>query len=458
MNDNEIMQQQNDTNHTHTNETETTLEELAKHVLGVANRLGADSGETAINRSQGFSTTVRMGEVETVEHNRDKSLVVTVYFGNRTGSASTSDFTTSAVEDTVRAACTIAKYTAVDEYSGLADPDRLATRIRDLDLDHPWEITVPQAMEIAQQCEDAALRFDPRIKNSEGATLSTHRGTGVYANTHGFMGAASGTRHGLSCAVVGEYKDSMQRDYWYSASRDYRELESAEAVGQTAARRTVHRLGAHKIKTIQCPVLYEAPVAASLLAHFTSAVRGSALYRKASFLLDQLGNSIFSDDVYIGEKPHLLKALGSANYDAEGVATQDRDIVQAGVLSSYVLDSYSARKLGLETTGNAGGTRNLYIKPGHNDLSALLKQMDTGLLVTELIGSGVNNVTGDYSRGAVGYWVQNGEIKHPVEEVTVAGHLKEMFKRIVEVGSDVDLRGNIRSGSILLERVTVAGE
>ena len=441
-----------------TDEGEAALKELAEHVLDTAKRLGADSSETAISRSQGFSATVRMGEVETVEHNRDKSLVVTVYFGKRTGSASTSDFVATAVEDTVRAACTIAKYTAVDEYSGLADPDRLATTIRDLDLDHPWDITVQQAMAIAQQCEDVALGFDSRINNSEGATVSTHRGTEVYANTHGFMGTTSGTRHSISCSVIGEQEGSMQRDYWYSANRDYKELEPAEAVGQTAARRTVQRLGARKIKTTQCPVIFEAPVAASLLAHFTRAVNGSALYKKASFLLDQLGNQIFPDDVYIGEKPHLPKAVGSANYDSEGVATEDRDIVQAGILSSYVLDSYSARKLGMETTGNAGGMRNLYIKPGEHDLPALLKEMDTGLLITELIGAGVNNVTGDYSRGAVGYWVQNGEIRHPVEEVTVAGNLRDMFKRIVEVGSDVDTRGNIRSGSILLEQVTVAGE
>ena len=272
------------------------------------------------------------------------------------------------------------------------------------------------------------------------------------------MGATSGTRHSLSCSVIGEHEGSMQRDYWYSANRDFRELESAEAVGAPAARRTVRRLGAQKIKTTQCPVIYEAPVATSLLGHFTRAINGSALYKKASFLLNQLGNPIFSDDVYIGEKPHLPKAIGSANYDNEGVATEDRDIVQAGVLASYVLDSYSARKLSMGTTGNAGGTRNLYIKPGQHDLTALLEEMDTGLLITELIGFGVNNVTGDYSRGAVGYWIENGQIKHPVEEVTVAGNLKDMFKRIVEVGSDVDTRGNIRSGSILIEQVTVAGE
>ena len=434
------------------------LEELAQQVLATAQRLGADAGETAISRGQGFSCTVRLGTVETVEHNRDKSLVVTVYFGHRTGSASTSDFTVPAVEDTVRAACSIAKYTAEDEYSGLADRERLATQVLDLDLYHPWQIDVPEAIEIAKECEDTARQFDSRIKNSEGATVSTQRGTELYANTHGFNGCTSGTRHSISCSVVGASDDSMQRDYWYSTSRDHQDLESARAVGEIAARRTVNRLGASKIKTIQCPVLYEAPVASSLLAHFISAIRGSALYRKASFLLDQLGNSVFSEGIYIGEQPHLLKAAGSASYDAEGVATKTRDIVQAGVLTSYVLESYSARKLGMETTGNAGGVRNLFIKTGDSDLEGLMKKMDTGLLVTELIGSGVNTVTGDYSRGAVGYWVERGEIQHPVEEVTVAGNLKDMFKRMVEVGSDVDIRGNFRCGSILLERVTVAGD
>ena len=440
------------------NEEDTILQELAQRVLATARRLGADTGETAISRSQGFTTTVRLGAAETVEHNRDKSMVVTVYFGKKTGSASTSDFDSAAIDDTVRAACSIAKYTAEDEYSGLADPARLATEILDLDLDHPWHIDFTQAIDIATECEDAALKFDPRIKNSEGATVSTQRGTEVYANTHGFIGRSSGTRHSISCSVIGEANDAMQRDYWYSTARDYQDLEAAQAVGQIAARRTVARLGARKIKTTQCPVLYEATVASSLLAHFISAVRGRALYRKASFLLDQLGNSIFSGGVDIGEQPHLLKAAGSASYDAEGVATVTRDIVQAGVLEGYVLESYSARKLGMETTGNAGGVRNLTIKPGNYDLDDLIKNMGTGLLITELIGSGVNIVTGDYSRGAAGYWVENGAITHPVEEVTVAGNLKDMFKHVVEVGSDVDTRGNIRCGSILLERATVAGD
>lgn len=434
------------------------LAALAGQVLEIASAMGAGAAETAVSRSQGFSTTVRMGDVETIEHNRDKSLVLTVYFGQKTGSASTSDFSDAAVEDTVRAACTIAKYTAADDCAGLADADRLAIEIMDLDLDHPWEITVEQAIDMARECEDAARGYDVRISNSEGATVNTHRGSEVYANSNDFVGATSGSRHSISCAVVGELNGSMQRDYWYTSARDPKELESAAEAGRTAARRTINRLGARKIRTTQCPVLYEAPVAASLLSHFISAVRGGALYRKASFLLDHIDKRVFADGITIGEYPHLPRAAGSASFDGEGVATQTRDIVQAGVLKSYVLESYSARKLGLETTGNAGGVRNLCITPGSRGLEDLMREMGTGLLVTELIGSGVNNVTGDYSRGVAGFWVEGGEIRHPVEEVTIAGNLKDMFMRIVEVGSDVDIRGNYRSGSILIDQVTVAGE
>ncbi len=434
------------------------LKELADRVLTTAKGLGADSGETIIGRSQGFSVNVRMGDIETIEHNRDKSLVVTVYFGHKSGSASTSDFSAGAVDDTARAACTIARYTAGDDCAGLADVEQLATETRELELEHHWNISVAQATDIATECEDAARGFDPAIRNSEGAAVNTHRGTEVYANTHGFVGCSSGTRHSISCAVIGEQDDTMQRDYWYSAARDYKDLETAIAVGKMAARRTIRRLGARKIKSTQCPVLYEAPAAASLLSNFIGAVSGGALYRKASYLLDKLDTQVFSDGITIGEYPHLLKAVGSSDYDGEGVATRTRNIVQAGILTSYVLDSYSARKLGMQTTGNAGGVHNLCIESGEHDLPALIKKMDTGLLITELIGSGVNNVTGDYSRGVAGFWVENGAIQHPVEEVTIAGNLKEMFKRIVDVGSDVDTRGNIRCGSILLEQITVAGD
>lgn len=433
------------------------LAALAEQVLETAGRMGAGSAETAVSRSEGFSATVRLGDVETIEHDRDKSLVVTVYFGRQTGSASTSDFSAAAVEDTVRAACTIAKYTAEDDCAGLADADRLATETRDLDLDHPWDITVEQAIEAAGRCEDAARALDRRITNSEGATVSTHRGAEIYANTHGFVGASTGTRHSVSCAVVGEQDGNMQRDYWYSMARDSHDLESTQDVGRKAAERTVGRLGARKIKTMQCPVLYEASVAASLLGHFISAVRGSAIYRKASFLLDCVGKPVFADGITVSEYPHLPKAVGSANYDGEGVATVTRDIVSGGVLNNYVLDSYSARKLGLETTGNAGGVRNLCIQPGSLGFEGLLREMGSGLLITELIGAGVNNVTGDYSRGVAGYWVENGEIQHPVHEVTIAGNLRDLYLRIAAIGNDQDVRSGIRCGSILVEEMTIAG-
>lgn len=433
------------------------LHDLAQQVLDEARRGGATAAEVAVNSSHGYSATVRMGEVETVEHNRDKNLVVSVYFGKQTGSASSSDFSAAAVVDTVRAACSIAKYTASDRCAGLADPARLAREPVELDLYHPWSIDVAAAIELARACEGAALGSDPRLVNSEGATVATHSGREVYANSAGFAGDSAGTRHSISCAVVGEQDGAMQRDYWYSAARDPHELEDAALVGAAAAKRTLRRLGARKVPTRQCPVLYEAPVASSLLSHFTAAVRGSSLYRKASFLLDHLQQPVFSGGVRIYEQPHLPKAVGSAWFDNEGVATQDRDLVTQGVLQSYALDTYSGCKLGMESTGNAGGVRNLTIESGPLGLAGLLRELGTGLLVTELIGSGVNLVTGDYSRGAVGFWVENGEIQYPVEEITVAGNLPRMFQDIAAVGNDLDTRRNIRTGSILLNKLTVAG-
>ncbi len=433
------------------------LIDVTQQALDEAKRRGASAADAAVSRSQGLTVTVRLGAVETVEYNRDKTLVVNVYFGHRSGSASTSDFTPHAVADTVRAASSIAKYTAEDECAGLADRDRLATNIIELDLDHPWELALDGAIEMARECEDHARQLDERITNSEGASISTHRGSEAYANTHGFAGLVTGTRHSMSCAVIGEQDGLMQRDYWYSATRDPADLESPPLVGETAARRTLRRLGARQISTREAPVLFEAPIASSLLSHFLSAVRGSSLYRKASFLLDQLDQSVFPSFVRIHEQPHLPKAVGSAAFDNEGVTTENRDLVTGGVLRGYVLDSYSARKLGMQTTGNAGGVRNLTIEPGALDLTGLLREMDTGLLVTELIGFGVNVVTGDYSRGAAGFWVEGGEIQYPVEEITIAGNLKTMFQHIARVGNDVDERGNIRCGSILLEKMTIAG-
>jgi len=439
-----------------------TRERLAAAVefaLAEAKKSGASAAEAGANISQGLAVTVRLGEVETVEHTRDKGLGLTVYFGQRTGSASTTDISHEALRDTVRAACAIAKHTAEDDCAGLADPARLATHFPDLGLHYPWHPDMAQAIELARAAETAARETDARITNSEGASLSTHEGLEVYGNTHGFLGSQASTRHSLSLSVIAQDQAGMQRDYWYTVARDPQRLESPQAVGHEAARRTLRRLGSRQLSTRECPVLFEAPIASSLVSHFVNAARGSSLYRQASFLLDSLGQPVFADFVRLHEQPHLPGALGSAAFDGEGVATRPRDLVRGGVLQGYVLDSYSARKLKMATTGNAGGVHNLTLDPGPDDrdLEGLLRQMHTGLLVTELIGFGVNIVTGDYSRGAAGFWVENGEIQYPVEEITIAGNLRDMFRRILAAGSDVDTRGNLRCGSILIENMIVAG-
>ena len=436
---------------------EQELSELAQQALALAKQQGADAAEVSVSRSSGLSVTVRLGEVETVEHNRDKNLVISVYTGKRTGSASTSDFAAASVADSVRAACAIAKYTADDPCAGLADPQRLASKAMELDLYHPWSLDVEQAVDLATECEDAARNADPRIANSEGATINSHGGREVYANSNGFSGTSTGSRHSISCAVVGEQDGSMQRDYWYSAHRVPERLQLAAEVGEIAAQRTVRRLGARRIKTCRVPVIYEAPVARGLLSHLVGAVRGPSLYRRASFLLDHKGKQVFPEWVRIHEQPHLPQAYGSAWFDNDGVATVARDLVDQGVLQGYVLDVYSGCKLGMATTGNAGGVRNLTIEPNAGALPDLLREMGRGLLVTELIGHGVNIVTGDYSRGAAGYWVENGEIQYPVEEITVAGNLRDIFRNLAAVGSDLDDRGNIRSGSWLIADLAVAG-
>ncbi|WP_424206021.1 metalloprotease PmbA [Sulfuricaulis sp.] len=438
-------------------ESRARLSAVVEYVLAEARKSGASAAEAGVNISQGLSLTVRLGEVETVEHTRDKGMGVTVYFGQRTASASTTDFSETALRETVRAACTIAKYTAEDDCAGLADPERLAKDIPDLDLYHPWNPGTERAIELARAAESAARGLDKRITNSEGGSLSTHEGLEVYGNTHGFLGAVAATRHSLSVSVIAQDDSGMQRDYWYTVARAAGGLESPEKVGLEAARRSLRRLGSQKLSTRDCPVLYEAPLASSLLSHLVSAVRGSSLYRQASFLLDSIGQPVFADFVRIHEQPHLKGAQGSAAFDSEGVATKPRDLIRNGILQGYVLDSYSARKLKMQTTGNAGGVHNLTIEPGQDNLEALIKRMHTGLLATELIGFGVNMVTGDYSRGAAGFWVENGEIQYPVEEITIAGNLKDMFRHVAAVGNDVDTRGNIRSGSILIESMTVAG-
>ncbi|MGJ0483390.1 MAG: metalloprotease PmbA [Methylomicrobium sp.] len=434
------------------------LKLIVQSLLDEAIRQGASAAEAGLSQENGLSVTARMGDVETIEHHRDQGLGVTVYFGQRKGSASTTHLSPEAIKDTVAAACSIARYTNADNCAGLPERELLATEFPDLQLNHPWPIDAEAAIALAIECEDAARGYDPEISNSEGASVNTHQGIHVLGNTLGFLQGSISTRHSLSCSVLAERGGNMQRDYWYSVARDPQNLESAIHVGQKAAQRTLRRLGARALSTRQCPVLYAAEIASGLLGSFIGAVSGGVLYRKSSFLLNTLDKQIFPEFIHIHEQPHLVGALGSACYDSEGVATCPHDIVSAGVVRSYVLSTYSARKLGLKSTGNAGGVHNLIIDPGMLDFQGMLKALDTGLLVTELMGQGVNMVTGDYSRGASGFWVENGRIQYPVEEITIAGNLKDMFRNIVAVGNDVDLRGNVRTGSILIERMSIAGE
>ena len=433
------------------------LESMVGILLAEARDQGASSAEAAVSVDNGLSVTVRLGEVETLEYHRDHGLGITVYFGQRKASASTSDFSRQSLRETVEAACAIARYTSEDRAAGLADADRMARDIPDLDLYHPWPIGVEAAIETTRCCEAAARDVDTRIANSEGATLATHQGLRVYGNTHGFLGGYPSTRHSISCSMIGEEHGQMQRDYWYTVARDKDELQVAEDVGRIAAERTLKRLGARPAATCDVPVVFSAEVAGGLFGHFVAAVRGGNLYRKSSFLLDELGKPVFPEFVRIHEEPTIKKALGSAAFDAEGVATVAHDLISDGILQSYVLDSYSARKLSMQTTGNAGGVHNLIIDPGTLALPDLLREMGRGLLVTELMGQGINMVTGDYSRGAAGFWVEQGEIQFPVEEITIAGNLRDMFRQVVAIGNDVDLRGNIRSGSVLIEQMTIAG-
>ncbi|HSO07552.1 MAG TPA: metalloprotease PmbA [Pelomicrobium sp.] len=438
-----------------------TAEELAAiaaQALDFARAAGATACETEVSIGFGQSVTVRLSDVETIEYNRDKGLGITVYVGRQRGHAGTSDFSRDALKQTAEAAVAIARHTAADECAGLADRELLAREVPDLDLYHPWNLPVEQAIELAKQAEGAAMAVDPRIANSEGATVSVHEARFVYANSSGFSGGYPTSRHSVSCAVIGGEGDAMQRDYWYSTARVPAELEPADEVGRRAGRRTAERLGARKIATAQVPVIFEAPLASSLIGHFVHAASGGSLYRRASFLVDRLGERVFSDAVTIRERPHLPRGLGSAPFDDEGVATRDRDVVAGGTLSGYFLGSYSARKLKMRTTGNAGGNHNLLVESGSRDLPGLLREMGTGLLVTELLGHGVNIVTGDYSRGAAGYWVENGEIAYPVQEITIAGNLAEMFRGVVAVGTDVVVRGSKQCGSILVDRMTVAGD
>jgi len=433
------------------------LATLAKLAIDHAMKNGATAAESEISEGIGQNVSVRKGEIETIEYNKDKGAGVTVYIGQRRGHASTSDLSEAALKRAVDKALTIARYTAADEAAGLPDADRLAQNPPDLDLYHPWGLSVEEAAEQARACEAAALGVDRRLTNSEGAGVSTHASQFIYANSLGFCDGYPSSRHGLSVAVIGEDDGAMQRDYWYSNARDAALLDSPETVGRIAGERAVRRLNGRKLDTRTCPVIFEAPIATGLIGNFVSAVSGGSLYRKSSFLLDSLGKPVFAPHVHIRETPFVRGALGSAPFDSEGVACLERDVVKNGVVEGYFLSSYSARKLGMASTGNAGGSHTLAVSHGDLDFAGLLREMGTGLLVTELLGHGANMVTGDYSRGAAGFWVENGEIQYPVEEITIAGNLADMFRGIVAIGSDVERRSSKQVGSILIDRMTVAG-
>jgi len=430
---------------------------IAEKVLDFAKQAGASAAEVDIGTGQGLSVTVRLGDVETIEHQRDKGMGITVYLGKKKSSANTTDFSDKALLETVNAAYTMAKYANEDDCAGLIEPQYLARDVPDLNLSHPWDISPDAAIHLAIECEEAARQADSRITNADGTVLNTYGGTHVFGNSHGFCDGWEWTSHSLECAVIAEQDGKMQRDGWYSRCRDHQELQAVTDVGLTAAKRTVNRLGARKIPTCNVPVIFEAPVARGLLATFLSAISGSAQYRKASFLLDCLGKQVFATHINIKEQPHIPKGPGSAPFDDDGMATRTQDLVSNGILQSYLLSAYSARKLGMTPTGNAGGVHNLTIESGKHDLAGLIKLMNRGLLITDMIGFGVNNVTGDYSRGASGLWIENGEIQFPVEEVTVAGKLTDMYHQILEVGNDIDRRGNVQTGSILIENMMIAG-
>ena len=435
-----------------------TLQQLAEDVLKHARDKGATACEVDVSEGFGQSVGVRCDEVETIEFNRDKGIGITVYAGQRKGYASTSDFSPQALRETVAAALDIARFTAEDDCAGLADAALMAKDGPDLDLYHPWALTVEDAIETARRCEQAAFDASPLVSNSEGASVSTQQAHFVSANSLGFMGGYPTSRHYISCSVIAGEQEAMQRDDWYTTRRCADELDDPAQVGRIAGERAVARLGGRKVRTGDFPVLFEATLAAGLLGSLVHAVSGGALYRKSSFLLDQLGKRIMPEFVNISERPHIKRGLGSAAFDSDGVATRDREIVSGGILQGYFLSAYTARKLGMQTTGNAGGSHNLIVEPGALDFAGLLARMGRGLLVTELLGQGINYVTGDYSRGAAGYWVENGQIVHPVEEITIAGNLKAMLAGVVAVGNDVLVRGSKQSGSILINRMTVAGE
>ncbi|MBD8121979.1 MULTISPECIES: metalloprotease PmbA [Pseudomonas] len=433
------------------------LQQQVEEIVAEARRQGATACEVAVSLEQGLSTSVRQREVETVEFNRDQGFGITLYVGHRKGSASTSASGPDAIRETVAAALAIAKHTSEDESSGLADAALMAKEQPDFDLFHPWDITPEQAIERALICEAAAFDADSRIKNADGTTLNVHQGCRVYGNSHGFIGGYASTRHSLSCVMIAEGEGQMQRDYWYDVNRRGDQLMDARLIGQKAAERAASRLGARPVPTCEVPVLFSAELAGGLFGSFLGAVSGGNLYRKSSFLEGAIGQRLFPEWMTIDERPHLVGAMGSSAFDGDGLATYAKPFVENGDLVSYILSTYSGRKLGLPSTANAGGVHNLFVSHGTEDQAALIRRMGRGLLVTELMGSGLNMVTGDYSRGAAGFWVENGEIQFPVQEVTIAGNMRDMFKQIVAVGNDLEMRSNIRTGSVLIEKMMVAG-
>lgn len=434
------------------------LQERILKILDLARQEGATAADVDVDITAGYSVNVRLGEVDTLEYHRDQGVSITVYNGQRSGSASSTDVSDAALIATVKAAWHIAQYTSEDPYSGLADKTLMAKNYPDLDLNHPWSLTPEQAIELATQCENIGLGQDKRITNSEGVSVDTYQSIRAYGNSHGFVGIYPSTSHSIHCLLIAEQDGQKQRDYDYAVARDPKNLTSIEKIAKNAAERTTRRLGARKINTQQCSVIFSAEIARGIFSSFIGAISGGNLYRKSSLLVDHLGKQVFAPHVQITEHPHLPKGLGSAPFDSEGVKTQPRTFVENGVLQSYVLGSYSARKLSMQTTGNAGGVHNLLIKAGPDDLNGLLKKMGSGLLITEVMGQGVNLVTGDYSRGASGFWIENGEIQYPVEEITIAGNLRTMWLQLLAVGNDYDIRGNIQTGSLWIENMTVAGD